>query len=619
MASWEMAPLEMSPYPPFDPLSPYCKSKNSSKLPPISQGGHHTQLAKSQSKLQLLQHEFQQKLEREKQSKLMAIYKQQYQDALYRLRTTFSQSVVRREIPHRSPGIKDHLSSGSPTCQRLACEEPDSGWTQVAIGPQGKRSAGVDRACPLRPIERKTSSLSNISNLEAEFSELKCFRTLDPTMWPNAPFRPSPPREPCNYSRGHSRSRDRYLRTSENSQSQLYMSHNSQHKRSPGKKGEEEHWAEDLQEQEDNYSDHFEQEISKKESFIQGRLRKIEEELRQLQIEQDRAEEQEMEEREMRRRGEREIRREEREMRKDREMREKEEREIRREEREMRREEREMRGREDHEMRGREEKREDRREREKARLAEMEREEKHRQRERLKRDSGRIDRYREGHGSSGKANRDRCREAESEDENSDVYASEEYSDHSNPFADYKGVTSQVKSSKVKRSAQRESTDCENSPRDEQAESGQVDDRYSPNPKAKCSYCGRRFVLDRVDTHVEICKKVYKHKRKVYDSAKKRAQGTDMENYQSNRKRVATQKKNWKQKHDAFLRMLRAAQQIELQIFRGTKQSDLPPPLPAENPDYVPCPHCKRRFKAEAAERHIPTCKKLRNRPPPLRR
>uniref|UniRef100_A0A4W3H9L3 C2HC/C3H-type domain-containing protein n=1 Tax=Callorhinchus milii TaxID=7868 RepID=A0A4W3H9L3_CALMI len=129
----------------------------------------------------------------------------------------------------------------------------------------------------------------------------------------------------------------------------------------------------------------------------------------------------------------------------------------------------------------------------------------------------------------------------------------------------------------------------------------------------CSYCGRRFVLDRVDTHVEICKKVYKHKRKVYDSAKKRAQGTDMENYQSNRKR----KKNWKQKHDAFLRMLRAAQQIELQIFRGTKQSDLPPPLPAENPDYVPCPHCKRRFKAEAAERHIPTCKKLRNRPPPL--
>lgn len=43
------------------------------------------------------------------------------------------------------------------------------------------------------------------------------------------------------------------------------------------------------------------------------------------------------------------------------------------------------------------------------------------------------------------------------------------------------------------------------------------------------------------------------------------------------------------------------------VAAGGKLSDLPPPPPSSNPDYVQCPHCGRRFNETAAERHIPKC------------
>lgn len=43
------------------------------------------------------------------------------------------------------------------------------------------------------------------------------------------------------------------------------------------------------------------------------------------------------------------------------------------------------------------------------------------------------------------------------------------------------------------------------------------------------------------------------------------------------------------------------------IASGGKLSDLPPPPPSSNPDYVQCPSCGRRFNEAAAQRHIPKC------------
>lgn len=57
--------------------------------------------------------------------------------------------------------------------------------------------------------------------------------------------------------------------------------------------------------------------------------------------------------------------------------------------------------------------------------------------------------------------------------------------------------------------------------------------------------------------------------------------------------------------------------IETIFFISGKLSDLPPPPPSENPDYIQCPHCNRRFNQAAAERHIPKCANFQfNKPKP---
>lgn len=73
--------------------------------------------------------------------------------------------------------------------------------------------------------------------------------------------------------------------------------------------------------------------------------------------------------------------------------------------------------------------------------------------------------------------------------------------------------------------------------------------------------------------------------------------------------------NWRAKHEDFIKTIRAAKQMQAYVAKGGKLSDLPPPPPSENPDYVQCPHCSRRFNEAAATRHIPICQSI-NKPKP---
>lgn len=141
---------------------------------------------------------------------------------------------------------------------------------------------------------------------------------------------------------------------------------------------------------------------------------------------------------------------------------------------------------------------------------------------------------------------------------------------------------------------------------------------------KCSHCGRTFLSLRLQRHSTVCGRMQGAKRKVFDSSRARAKGTELEQY-LNWKEPATakteppRKSTWRQKHESFIRTLRHARQVQQVIARGGNPSDLPPILPAENPDYVQCPHCSRHFAPKVAERHIPKCKTIKNRPPPPRR
>ncbi|XP_073443740.1 zinc finger C2HC domain-containing protein 1C [Dendrobates tinctorius] len=146
------------------------------------------------------------------------------------------------------------------------------------------------------------------------------------------------------------------------------------------------------------------------------------------------------------------------------------------------------------------------------------------------------------------------------------------------------------------------------------------------PLVQCQLCGRRFMSHRLQKHAAVCQKTHGSSRKVFDSSKARAKGTDLEPYlhkKGNRTSPMPQVRDnsWRQKHESFLRTIRQARVVQDVIAKGGRISDLPPPPPEENPDYVSCPHCSRRFAPRAAERHIPKCETIRSkpRPPPSRR
>ncbi|XP_070610745.1 zinc finger C2HC domain-containing protein 1C [Erythrolamprus reginae] len=152
---------------------------------------------------------------------------------------------------------------------------------------------------------------------------------------------------------------------------------------------------------------------------------------------------------------------------------------------------------------------------------------------------------------------------------------------------------------------------------------------------ECNFCGRRLYCSRLEKHMNICRKNHGSKRKVFDSSKARAKGTELETYhllkgsfisqkntssqnpETPKQSNATSKQsNWRQKHDSFIKTLRRAREVQHIISKGGKASDLPPAPVMENPDYKLCPYCTRQFAPKVAERHIPKCKNIKNRPPP---
>ncbi|NXM37211.1 ZC21C protein, partial [Oxyruncus cristatus] len=139
---------------------------------------------------------------------------------------------------------------------------------------------------------------------------------------------------------------------------------------------------------------------------------------------------------------------------------------------------------------------------------------------------------------------------------------------------------------------------------------------------QCRFCNRKFLCTRIEKHMSICGKNQLSKRKVFDSSKARARGTELEQYQqwksssSPQSETPPRRNNWKQKHEALIQTVCQARQLQQVLTKGGKVSDLPPLPPMENPDYVACTSCGRQFAPRAAERHIPKCKTIKNRPPP---
>ncbi|XP_056155556.1 zinc finger C2HC domain-containing protein 1A isoform X2 [Lampris incognitus] len=131
----------------------------------------------------------------------------------------------------------------------------------------------------------------------------------------------------------------------------------------------------------------------------------------------------------------------------------------------------------------------------------------------------------------------------------------------------------------------------------------------------CNICGRRFFSKVLKKHTSICQKAANKRRKVFDSSRQRAEGTDITTIKPIKPKAEPPKKpsNWRRKHEEFIATIRAAKGVTQAIKEGGPLP--PPPPPSYDPDYIQCPYCQRRFGENAADRHIKFCQEQAARMP----
>ncbi|KAK2843597.1 hypothetical protein Q7C36_011812 [Tachysurus vachellii] len=197
---------------------------------------------------------------------------------------------------------------------------------------------------------------------------------------------------------------------------------------------------------------------------------------------------------------------------------------------------------------------------------------------------------------------------------------------------------------------------------------------------RCEVCNRKFKEDRLEKHISICQKIQKPKRKVFNSSQHRLKGisTDLPSFSQPStdqnphyitsphctrrfapepaerhipkwQHIKTRPPPPRQRQHQIVfditHELSASRQFHIseskncELIRRKQPSEnhqsytkrkkinqrhAPPavrgfqPRADVNPHYITCPHCTRLFAPQPAERHIPICQNIKNRPPPPR-
>uniref|UniRef100_W5MWQ8 Zinc finger C2HC-type containing 1C n=1 Tax=Lepisosteus oculatus TaxID=7918 RepID=W5MWQ8_LEPOC len=475
------------------------------------------------SKLQLLQSNFQQKLGEEKEKKLIALYRQQQQAVLQKARigSQHDQQSALQTMANNRGGTglhREHRSAGNL---------PRNGHLHH-VAP-GKKTAGVDRSCPLKPVyHRKAFSLNHI------------FSPGAPRNIPVAPSLPAdhPEGSHLQVDRRHPRARIPRDKTSP-----LDVAHtpdeNSSRVNLSGL-----HWLQGEQRRLAEVEANLAEEIRRKELLLRAKLKRTEEELRRIQIEMEDSDEEE-------------------------EWEDKQPVDARR----------------------------------KTQVLPL-----------IENNTELHTQSLLNHSSSAPSHFKKHEKASNAGQSQDVpYRYETHVRNQGKHAEPIPLDSRIPQASYEMS----NGNCaeERLPQG----SGDLSPRRFPLSVEEapqllpCTLCNRTFAAERLEKHRRVCEKMQNSRRKVFDSSKHRAKGTDLEQYINLKKKSTTpevppKRSTWRQKHEAFVRNVRQASEV---------QEDLPPPPPTgDNPDYVPCPHCGRRFAPRPAERHIPLCQNLRSRPPP---
>lgn len=135
--------------------------------------------------------------------------------------------------------------------------------------------------------------------------------------------------------------------------------------------------------------------------------------------------------------------------------------------------------------------------------------------------------------------------------------------------------------------------------------------------------GRKFNPDRIEVHLKSCNNM--KKRKVFDMKKKRAADgafkmtntkSETKNKTSQKNAVSDKKAKWRREHDQFIKAIKMSRLIKKVEMEGGDVSKIPVAPSEPNDDYIEWQYWYRRFAPKVADRHIPKCKDMINRPKP---
>ncbi|XP_061522277.1 zinc finger C2HC domain-containing protein 1A [Phycodurus eques] len=125
--------------------------------------------------------------------------------------------------------------------------------------------------------------------------------------------------------------------------------------------------------------------------------------------------------------------------------------------------------------------------------------------------------------------------------------------------------------------------------------------------SQCNTCKRMFFLKVLERHSKICQKSTSKRRKVFDSSRQRAAGTDIPTLKPLKPKAEPPRKpsNWRKKREDLISALHASRASMRAMKKGAPLP--PPPPPSYDPDLIQCPYCQRRFNENSAEGHIKFC------------
>ena len=124
-------------------------------------------------------------------------------------------------------------------------------------------------------------------------------------------------------------------------------------------------------------------------------------------------------------------------------------------------------------------------------------------------------------------------------------------------------------------------------------------------RVACRKCKRKFNPDRINKHQSVCIGPINEipaKPVLRIPKKKKPVGIPL----------------WKKQHMDFINNVRYAKKMQVVQAAGGDIRKIQAPVQHHDPssDYIQCPYCSRKYSQPVAERHIPSCKNIINKPKP---